>query len=71
MIEDRLRAHEIVLQCLCKAVALMDARSGHAMALALEVAEEEQLELTGRDNDIVRLLRIIREQCEPASSAST
>jgi hypothetical protein len=70
MIEGRLRAHEIVLQCLCKAVALMDPRSGHAMALALEVAEEEQLELSGRDDDVVQLLRIIREQCESAPSAS-
>ncbi len=64
MIESRLRAHELVLQCLVKAVALLDERSGHAMALALEVAEEEQIELRGEDDDIVRLLRLMREQCE-------
>ena len=64
MIESRLRAHELVLQCLVKAVARIDERSGRAMALALEVAEEEQAELKGGDDDIVRLLRLMREQCE-------
>jgi hypothetical protein len=49
---------------LCKAVASMDARSGHAIALALEVAEEEQAEIRGSDDDVVHLLRRIREQCE-------
>jgi hypothetical protein len=66
MIESRLRAHELVLQCLVKAVAQMDERSRHAIALALDVAEEEQAEVRGIDDDIVRLLRIMREQCEPA-----
>ena len=64
-IEARMQVQEFVLQCLCKAVASIDARSGHAMALALEVAEEEQAELRGSDDDIVHLLRRIREHCEP------
>jgi hypothetical protein len=64
MIEARMQAQELVLQCLCKAVASMDARSGHAIALALEVAEEEQAELRGNDNAVVHLLRRIRELCE-------
>lgn len=65
MIEARMQAQELVLQCLCKAVASMDARSGHAIALALEVVEEEQAEIRGSDDDIVHLLRRIREHCEP------
>jgi hypothetical protein len=65
VIEARMRAQELVLQCLCKAVASLDARSGHAIALALEVAEEEQAELRGNDDDIVHMLRRLREQCEP------
>ena len=69
MIESRLRAHELVLQCLVKAVALMDTRSAHAIALALEVAEEEQAELKGGDDDVVRLLRLMREQCEAVPAA--
>jgi hypothetical protein len=64
-IEARMQAQELVLQCLCKAVASMDARSGRAIALALEVAEEEQAELRGSDDDIVHMLRRLREQCEP------
>ena len=63
-IEARMQAQELILQCLCKAVASMDARSGHAIALALEVAEEEQAEIRGSDDDIVHLLRRIRGQCE-------
>ena len=66
MIEARMQAQEMVLQCLCKAVASIDARSGQAIALALEVAEEEQAERRGSDDDVVRLLRILRDQCEPA-----
>jgi enolase len=66
MIEARMQAQELVLQCLCKAVASIDARSGQAIALALEVAEEEQAELRGSDDEIVHLLRSLREQCEPA-----
>jgi len=66
MIEARMQAHELVLQCLCKAVASIDGRSGHAIALALEVAEEEQAELKGGDDHVVDLLRRIREQCDPA-----
>jgi hypothetical protein len=65
MIEARMQAQELVLQCLCKAVASIDARSGQAIALALEVAEEEQAELRGSDDEIVHLLRSLREQCEP------
>ena len=65
MIEARMQAQELVLQCLCKAVASIDARSGQAIALALEVAEEEQAELRGSDDEIVHLLRTLREQCEP------
>jgi hypothetical protein len=63
-IEARMQAHELVLQCLCKAVASMDARSAQAIALTLEVAEEEQAERRGGDDEIVHLLRRIREQCE-------
>ena len=66
MIEARMQAQELVLQCLCKAVASIDARSGQAIALALEVAEEEQTELRGGDDKVVHLLRTLREQCEPA-----
>jgi uncharacterized coiled-coil protein SlyX len=64
LLEARLRAQEVVLQSLCKAIALMDSRSGHAVALALEVAELEQLELTGEEDEVVRLLRHFREQLE-------
>jgi len=66
MVEARMQAHELALQCLCKAVASIDARSGHAIALALEVAEEEQAELRGSDDHVVDLLRRLREQCDPA-----
>ena len=66
MIEARMQAHELVLQCLCKAVASIDARSGQAIALALEVAEEEQAEMRGGDDHVVDLLRRLREQCDPA-----
>ena len=66
MIEARMQAHELVLQCLCKAVASIDARSGQAIALALEVAEEEQAERRGSEDLIVDLLRGLREQCDPA-----
>jgi hypothetical protein len=66
MIEARMQAHELVLQCLCKAVASMDVRSGQAIALALEVAEEEQAERRGSDDQVVDLLRRLREQCDPA-----
>lgn len=59
-----MQAQELVLQCLCKAVASMDAVSGHAIALAIEVAEEEYAEARGSDDDIVHMLRRIREQCE-------
>ena len=38
MIESRLRAHEVVLQCLVKAVALMDTRSAHAIAHSIPAA---------------------------------
>ncbi len=66
MIEARMQAHELALQCLCKAVASIDTRSGQAIALALEVAEEEQAELRGGDDHVVDLLRRLREQCDPA-----
>ena len=65
MIEARMQAQELVLQCLCKAVASMDPRSGHAIALALEVAEEEQAEIRGSDDDVVHMLRRMRQNCEP------
>jgi hypothetical protein len=64
LLEARLRAQEVVLQSLCKAIALIDRRSGHAVALALEVAELEQLELIGEEDETVRLLRRFREQVE-------
>lgn len=62
VLEARLHAQEVVLQCLCKAIASIDGRSGHAIALALEVAELEQAEITGEDDEVVRLLRRFREQ---------
>jgi hypothetical protein len=63
-LEARLRAQEIVLQCLCKVIATLDPRSSHAVAVALEVAELEQAEVTGEDDEVVRLLRRFREQFE-------
>ena len=63
-VEARLKAQELVLQCLCKAISSIDGRSGHAMALALEVAEMEQAEVAGPDDEIVRFLRNMREHCE-------
>lgn len=62
MLEGRMHAQEVVLQCLCKAIATIDGRSGRAVALALEVAELEQAEITGEDDEVVRLLRRFREQ---------
>jgi uncharacterized coiled-coil protein SlyX len=64
LLEARLRAQEVVLESLCKAIASMDRRSGHAVALALEVAELEQLEAAGEEDETVRLLRRFREQVE-------
>ncbi|HEX8665949.1 MAG TPA: hypothetical protein VF744_18190 [Beijerinckiaceae bacterium] len=63
-LEARLRAQEIVLACLCRAVATLDGRSAHAVAVALEVAEIEQAETTGEDDEVVRLLRRFRQQVE-------
>ena len=63
-LEARLRAQEIVLACLSRAVAALDGRSAHAVAVALEVAELEQAEVAGEDDEIVRLLRRFREQFE-------
>ena len=63
-LEARLRAQEVVLQCLCKAIATLDGRSAHAVAVALEVAELEQAGVAGEDDEIVRLLRRFREQFE-------
>ncbi|MDF3061841.1 MAG: hypothetical protein K0S06_1950 [Microvirga sp.] len=64
LLEARLRAQEVVLQSLCKAIASIDRRCGHAVALALEVAELEQLEAIGEEDETVRLLRRFREQVE-------
>ena len=63
-LEARLRAQEIVVQCLCKVIATLDPRSSHSVAVALEVAELEQAEITGEDDEVVRLLRRFREQFE-------
>ena len=63
-LEARLRAQAIVLQCLCKVIATLDPNSSHAVAVALEVAELEQAEITGEDDEVVRLLRRFREQFE-------
>jgi hypothetical protein len=68
-VEARLKAQEFVLQCLCKAISSIDGRSGHAMALALEVAEMEQAEMAGPDDEIVRFLRSMREACEALPAA--
>lgn len=62
LLEARMHAQEVVLQCLCKAIATIDGRSGRAVALALEVVELEQAEITGEDDEVVRLLRRFREQ---------
>jgi sulfur relay (sulfurtransferase) DsrC/TusE family protein len=62
--EARLRVQEVVLQCVCKALATLDGRSAHAVAVALEVAELEQAEVTGDDDEVVRLLRRFRAQFE-------
>ncbi len=64
LLEARLRAQEIVLQCLCKAIASLDATSGQAIALALEVAELEQAESKGEEDEVVRFLRRFRAQFE-------
>jgi len=45
-------------------IATLDPRSSHAVAVALEVAELEQAEITGEDDEVVRLLRRFREQFE-------
>ena len=45
-------------------VATLDPRSSHSVAVALEVAELEQAEITGEDDEVVRLLRRFREQFE-------
>ena len=68
-LEARFKAQELVLQCLCKAISSIDRRSGHAMALALEVAEMEQAEIAGPDDEIVRFLRTMREACEALPNA--
>jgi hypothetical protein len=65
LLEARLRAQGVVLQALSKAIASLDPRTGHAIALALEVAELEQLEVMGEEDEVVRLLRRVREQMEP------
>jgi hypothetical protein len=64
LLEARLRAQELVLQSLCKAIATIDRRSAHAVALALEVAELEQIEAAGEEDETVRLLQRFREQLE-------
>ena len=69
-LEARLRAQEVVLQCLCKAIATLDGRSAHAVAVAIEVAELEQVENAGEDDEVAHLLRRFREQFEePGSEA--
>jgi|1185.fasta_scaffold497556_1 hypothetical protein len=64
LIEARLRAHEVALQWLFKAIASIDPGSGQAVLLALEVLELEQLELTGEEDETLRCLRRVREQLE-------
>ncbi len=64
LLEGRLRAQEVVLQCLCKAIATLDGRSAHAVAVAIEVAELEQMESAGETDEVARLLRRFRQQFE-------
>ena len=64
LLESRIRAQEIVLECLCRAIASLDSRSARAVALALEVAEFDQAELAGDDDEIVRILRRFRREVE-------
>ena len=70
LIEARLGAQEVALRWLLKAIASIDSRSGHAVALALEVVELEQLELTGEEDATVRFLRRLREQIEEPAAAT-
>src|SRR5215218_5994705 len=56
LIEARLRAHEVALQWLFKAIASIDPAAGQAVLLALEVLELEQLELTGKEDETLRCL---------------
>jgi hypothetical protein len=64
LLESRVRAQEVVLECVCRAIASFDSRSAQAVALALEVAEFEQAELAGDDDEIVRILRRFRREVE-------
>ena len=63
-LDARLRAQEVVLQCLCKAIATLDGRSAHAVAVAIEVAELEQMESAGENDEVAHLLRRFRQQFE-------
>jgi hypothetical protein len=64
LIEARLRAQEVALHWLFKAVTSIDPVAGQAVLLALEVLELEQLELTGKEDETLRCLRRFREQME-------
>lgn len=57
----RVSAQAIAVDLLLKALAANDRRSGVAVAMALEVAEVDLLELEG-ETETVRALRHIREQ---------
>jgi len=64
LIEARLRAQEVALHWLFKAITSIDPAAGQAVLLALEVLELEQLELTGKEDETLRCLRRFREQLE-------
>jgi len=57
----RLSAHTMAISLLLKALAAINRDSGAAVAMALEVAEIDLLDLEG-DTETIRVLRHIREQ---------
>lgn len=57
----RIAAHGIAVDLLLKALAAVDRGSGVAIAMALEVAELDLIDLEG-DTETVRALRHLREQ---------
>jgi hypothetical protein len=63
--QGRLSAQAIAVDLLLKALAGSDRRSGIAVAMALEVAEVDLLELEG-ETETVRALRHIRERLSHA-----
>ena len=61
LVLGRLAAHSIAVDLLLKALAAADRDSGAAVAMALEVAEVDLLEIEG-ETETVRAIRNIRER---------